>query len=204
MKRFFDIVLSACLLIAFAVPMTVIALLVRLTSRGPAWHWSDRVGQNNVIFRMPKFRSMRTDTPQLPTHLLQDSSNWITPLGGFLRKTSLDELPQLVSILVGHMSFVGPRPALYNQDDLVALRTERGVDKLAPGLTGWAQINGRDELSIPVKVEFDTEYLKRQSLRFDLYILAATFIRVFRSEGVVQTGDTINNFQDEPQQRRAA
>lgn len=204
MKRVFDIVIAAGLLVVFAVPMTIIALLVRLTSRGPAWHWSDRVGRNNVIFRMPKFRSMRTDTPQLPTHLLQDSSNWITPLGNFLRKTSLDELPQLISILVGHMSFVGPRPALYNQDDLVALRTERGVHKLAPGLTGWAQINGRDELSIPVKVEFDTEYLHRQSLSFDLYILAATFVRVFKREGVVQTGDTHVITQDEPPQRRAA
>ena len=204
MKRLFDICLAASLLVVFAIPMTLIAVLVRLTSRGPAWHWSDRVGRDNVIFRMPKFRSMRTDTPQLPTHLLQDSRNWITPLGHFLRKTSLDELPQLVSILVGDMSFVGPRPALYNQDDLVALRTARGVQELAPGLTGWAQINGRDELSIPAKVEYDAEYLTRQSFLFDLYIIAATFVRVFRSDGVVQTGDAVSDRQVEPQRRRAA
>ncbi|WP_166828980.1 sugar transferase [Thalassoroseus pseudoceratinae] len=210
MKRLFDIVLASGLLVVFAIPMAGIALLVRLTSRGPAWHWSDRVGRHNVIFRMPKFRSMRTDTPQLPTHLLQDSRNWITPIGRFLRKSSLDELPQLISILRGDMSFVGPRPALYNQDDLVELRTKHGVHKLAPGLTGWAQINGRDELSIPVKVEFDAEYLERQSFGFDLSIMAATFLRVFRSEGVVQTGDSTahvhkeSKFDDGPSQRRAA
>ena len=167
-----------------ALPIALIALAIRLTSAGPAVYWSNRVGRNNKIFRMPKFRSMRTDTPAVATHLLQNPEQYITPVGKFLRKTSLDELPQLWSILVGDMSFVGPRPALYNQDDLIALRTERGVHTLVPGLTGWAQINGRDELPIPQKVEFDAQYLQRRSFWFDLRIMALTAWRVLRRSGV--------------------
>ena len=162
----------------------IVALLVRLTSPGAVLYWSDRVGENNRIFKMPKFRSMRTDTPAVATHLLQDPKACLTPIGGFLRKTSLDEIPQLWSILKGDMSFVGPRPALFNQDDLIALRTEQSVHRIPPGLTGWAQINGRDELPIPQKVALDAEYLHRQSFWFDLKIIWLTALKVIRSEGV--------------------
>lgn len=165
-------------------PIIVVALAVRLTSPGPILYWSDRVGRHNRIFKMPKFRSMRTDTPAVATHLLTDPDAYLTPIGSFLRKTSLDELPQLWSILKGDMSFVGPRPALFNQDDLIALRTEHGVHELVPGLTGWAQVNGRDELAIPAKVKLDIEYLQRQSLRFDFYVLWLTLVKVVRRDGV--------------------
>ncbi len=190
LKRTADIVIACLLGAVLVVPIAVIAALVRLTSRGPALYWSDRIGRDNRLFPMPKFRSMRTETPEVATHLLAGSDQWITPLGRFLRKTSLDELPQLYSVLVGDMSLVGPRPALHNQDDLRDLRTQHGVHRLRPGVTGWAQINGRDELSIPEKVGFDVEYLQRQSLWFDLKILALTAIRVVRSDGVKQA-DTI-------------
>lgn len=184
MKRLFDLTLALMLSVLLALPIALIALAIRLTSAGPAVYWSNRVGRDNKIFRMPKFRSMRTDTPAVATHLLQNPEQYITPVGKFLRKTSLDELPQLWSILVGDMSFVGPRPALYNQDDLIAMRTERGVHTLVPGLTGWAQINGRDELPIPQKVEFDAQYLQRRSFWFDLRIMALTAWRVLRRSGV--------------------
>ena len=162
----------------------ITALAVRLTSPGPVLYWSERVGRHNRIFKMPKFRSMRIDTPAVATHLLQNPDQWLTPIGSFLRKSSLDELPQLWSILKGDMSFVGPRPALFNQDDLIALRTERGVHELVPGLTGWAQVNGRDELPIPQKVALDAEYLQRQSLQFDLKILWMTVLKVLARDGV--------------------
>jgi O-antigen biosynthesis protein WbqP len=164
--------------------LLALALLIRSTSKGPALYWSDRVGKNNRVFRMPKFRSMRIDTPQVATHLLSNPLVYLTPVGSFLRRTSLDELPQLWSILVGDLSFVGPRPALFNQDDLVALRTERGIHILVPGLTGWAQVNGRDELPIPVKVQFDYEYLQRRSFKFDLQIIGMTVVKVIRGEGI--------------------
>jgi O-antigen biosynthesis protein WbqP len=184
MKRSFDFVLALALILFFAPLLLVVALAVRLTSPGPILYWSDCIGRSNRIFRMPKFRSMRTDTPQLPTHLLSNSSRYLTPVGSFLRRTSLDELPQLWSIVKGDLSFVGPRPALYNQDDLVALRTEQKIHELVPGLTGWAQVNGRDELPIPVKVQYDHEYLQRRSFRFDLQILGMTVVKVIRSEGI--------------------
>lgn len=184
LKRLFDLILASLAAVVLALPILLVALLVRLTSPGPALYWSDRVGARNRIFRMPKFRTMRIGTPAVATHLLTNPAVYLTPIGGFLRRSSLDELPQLWSILKGDMSFVGPRPALFNQDDLVALRTERGVDRLLPGLTGWAQINGRDDLPIPVKVEFDAEYLRRQSLWFDLRILALTALKVVRRDGV--------------------
>jgi O-antigen biosynthesis protein WbqP len=184
MKRAFDLVLALAATTVLALPILLVAVLVRLTSPGPALYWSDRVGAHNRIFRMPKFRTMRIGTPAVATHLLTNPAAHLTPIGGFLRRTSLDELAQLWSILVGDMSFVGPRPALFNQDDLVALRTERGVDRLVPGLTGWAQVNGRDDLPIPIKVEFDAEYLRRQSLWFDLQILALTALKVVRRDGV--------------------
>lgn len=184
MKRSFDILISF-LAIAMLFPLIVlVVLLVRLTSKGSALYWSDRVGRRNVIFKMPKFRTMQVDTPAVATHLLSDSRQYLTPVGSFLRKSSLDELPQLWSILVGDMSFVGPRPALFNQDDLIALRTQYGVDKLVPGLTGWAQVNGRDELSIPVKVQYEVEYLQKQSFWFDMKILGLTFLKVVRRAGV--------------------
>lgn len=183
-KRIFDIVVASGLLTLFSPLLVVIVLLVRLTSRGPGIHWSDRVGRNNRIFRMPKFRSMRIDTPQLPTHLLSNAENYLTPIGRFLRRTSLDELPQLFSIVVGDLSLVGPRPALSTQTDLVTLRTERGIHLLVPGLTGWAQVNGRDELPIPTKVQFDYEYLQRRSFKFDLAIIGLTIGKVLRREGV--------------------
>jgi len=184
MKRLFDLILSFCLVLILSVPILLIAGLIRLTSKGPALYWSDRVGVDNTIFKMPKFRTMRIDTPAVATHLLTNPDAYLTPIGPFLRKTSLDELPQLWSVLKGDMSFVGPRPALFNQDDLVALRTAKGVHQLIPGITGWAQINGRDELPIPVKVEFDEEYLKRRSFFFDIKILWLTFLKVVKREGV--------------------
>jgi len=160
------------------------ALLVKLSSNGPVLYWSDRVGRNNILFKMPKFRSMRVDTPAVATHLLTNPGHYLTPIGKLLRKTSIDELPQLWSILVGDMSFVGPRPALFNQDDLIALRTKKGVEQLVPGLTGWAQVNGRDELPILAKVALDVEYLERRSLAFDLRILWLTFVKVIMRDGV--------------------
>jgi O-antigen biosynthesis protein WbqP len=184
MKKIFDLLLSVCLIIVLSVPIFVIAVLVRLTSRGPALYWSDRVGVGNGIFKMPKFRTMRIDTPAVATHLLKDPDAFLTPIGSFLRKTSLDELPQLWSVLKGDMSFVGPRPALFNQDDLIALRTAKGVHRLIPGITGWAQINGRDDLPIPIKVEFDVHYLEYCSLMFDIKILFLTLLKVLRREGV--------------------
>ena len=166
------------------IPVVLVALLVRLTSAGPALYWSDRVGKNNTIFKMPKFGSMRVGTPAVATHLLADAHSHLTPVGNFLRKSSLDELPQLWSIIRGDMSFVGPRPALFNQDDLIALRTQYGVEKLPPGLTGWAQVNGRDELPIPEKVKLDVEYLQRQSLPFDIKMIVLTFLKVVRRDGI--------------------
>ena len=183
-KRIFDLILAVLAAVILALPVLLVALAVRLTSSGPALYWSDRVGRHNRIFRMPKFRSMRIGTPAVATHLLKDPNAYLTPIGSFLRKSSLDELPQLWSILVGDMSFVGPRPALFNQDDLIALRTEQGVHELVPGLTGWAQINGRDELPIPEKVKLDVEYLQRQSLWFDIRILWLTFLKVVQRDGV--------------------
>lgn len=184
LKRGFDLILAMAALIVLVAPLLVLAVLVCLTSPGPVLYWSDRVGKKNIIFKMPKFRSMRVDTPAVATHLLADPNRYLTPIGSFLRTTSLDELPQLWSILKGDMSFVGPRPALFNQDDLIALRTEQGVHVLVPGVTGWAQVNGRDELPVPEKVKLDTEYLRRQSLCFDMYILWLTLIRVIRRDGV--------------------
>lgn len=184
MKRLTDIVLALLGLAVLALPIAAIALAVKLTSRGPVLYWSQRVGRDNVLFPMPKFRSMFTDAPTVATHLLDDPGRWITPLGRFLRRTSLDELPQLWSILVGDMSVVGPRPALYNQHDLIELRTRAGVHVLRPGLTGWAQVNGRDELAIPEKVAFDAWYLAHRSLALDARILVRTFAKVFAGEGV--------------------
>jgi O-antigen biosynthesis protein WbqP len=183
-KRVFDLGLGLCAALVLALPIAIVALLVRLTSPGPALYWSDRVGRDNRLFRMPKFRSMRVGTPAVATHLLENPDAYLTPIGSFLRKSSLDELPQLWSILAGDMSFVGPRPALFNQDDLIALRTGCSVHRLVPGLTGWAQVNGRDELPIPDKVRLDAEYLARQSLWFDIRILWLTFIKVIRRDGV--------------------
>ena len=184
MKRLFDFLLACCAAVVLVLPVVVVALAVRLTSPGPALYWSDRVGRHNKIFRMPKFRSMRVDTPAVATHMLADAKSHLTPIGSFLRKSSLDELPQLWSILVGDMSFVGPRPALFNQDDLIALRTQYGVHELVPGLTGWAQVNGRDELPIPDKVKLDAEYLQRRSLWFDIKIIWLTALKVVRRDGV--------------------
>jgi O-antigen biosynthesis protein WbqP len=184
MKRVFDILLGGLAALVLFLPMLLVAITVRLTSKGPALYWSDRVGRNNEIFKMPKFRSMRVGTPAVATHLLADASSHLTPIGSFLRKSSLDELPQLWSILAGDMSFVGPRPALFNQQDLIVLRTEQGVHTLVPGLTGWAQVNGRDELPIPEKVKLDAAYLKRQSLWFDIHILWLTFVTVLDRDGV--------------------
>ena len=184
MKRIFDLLLSAIAVLMLVLPCTVVALMVKLTSPGPVLYWSDRVGRNNRIFKMPKFRSMRVGTPAVATHLLSDPRSHLTPVGGFLRKSSLDELPQLWSIIRGDMSFVGPRPALYNQDDLIALRTQKNVHTLLPGLTGWAQINGRDELPIPQKVALDREYLMRRSLAFDIKIIFLTAMRVIMRSDV--------------------
>jgi O-antigen biosynthesis protein WbqP len=168
----------------FGVPMLLIAILVKLTSPGPVLYWSDRVGRNNSIFRMPKFRTMKTDTPAVATHLLANPEQYLTPVGKYLRKSSLDELPQLINIIRGDMSFVGPRPALFNQEDLIALRTNKGVHRLVPGLTGWAQINGRDDLPIPIKVDCDAYYLKHRSFWLDLKILFKTFVTVLQSRGI--------------------
>jgi O-antigen biosynthesis protein WbqP len=184
MKRVFDIFLGCLVSLILLFPALLVGLAVRLTSTGPALYWSDRVGRNNTIFKMPKFRSMQLGTPAVATHLMADASSHLTPIGSFLRKSSLDELPQLWSILVGDMSFVGPRPALFNQHDLIDLRTQAGVHALTPGLTGWAQVNGRDELPIPKKVDFDGEYLKRQSFWFDIKILWLTFLKVVLRDGV--------------------
>jgi O-antigen biosynthesis protein WbqP len=183
-KRVFDVLVAVLLLLVLLPLFFALALLIKATSKGSAIYWSDRVGKNNRVFRMPKFRSMRIDTPQLATHLLSDPALYLTPIGRFLRRTSLDELPQLFSIFAGDLSFVGPRPALFNQDDLISLRTERGINVLVPGLTGWAQVNGRDELPIPVKVQFDYEYLQRRSFRFDLHIIGMTVVKVVRGEGI--------------------
>ena len=184
MKRAFDLAFSIVLMIALLLLLVLVALSVACTSRGPVLYWSKRVGRNNALFKMPKFRTMRTDTPAVATHLLTDAASYLTPIGGFLRKTSLDELPQLWSILTGDMSFVGPRPALYNQADLIEQRTRCGVHLLAPGLTGWAQINGRDELPIPDKVALDAEYLGHQSLWFDVKIILLTAVKVLRHDNV--------------------
>ncbi len=184
MKKTFDLGL-AVLALPFVLPISgLLAALVILTSPGPALYWSDRVGRHNRLFKMPKFRSMRINTPAVATHLLSNPDQWLTPIGSFLRRTSLDELPQLWSIMKGDMSFVGPRPALFNQDDLIKLRTEKGVHEVLPGLTGWAQINGRDEIPIPQKVQLDAEYLHRQSILFDLKILWMTALKVFNRDGV--------------------
>lgn len=184
MKRLFDLLLALMVGVILLIPVLLVAACVRLTSRGPALYWSDRVGKNNSLFKMPKFRSMKVGTPPVATHLLVDPNKYLTPIGGFLRKSSLDELPQLWSIVKGDMSFVGPRPALFNQDDLIELRTRQGVHKLTPGLTGWAQVNGRDELPIHEKVKLDEAYLQQQSLWFDVCILWLTFVRVIRQDGV--------------------
>jgi O-antigen biosynthesis protein WbqP len=184
MKRLFDFAVAVVAAFFLLALILIVALAVRLTSPGPALYWSDRVGRHNRIFKMPKFRSMRIDTPAVATHLLQNPEQWLTPIGSFLRKSSLDELPQLWSILKGDMSFVGPRPALFNQADLIEQRTEKGVHELLPGLTGWAQVNGRDELPIPQKVELDAEYLQRRSLLFDLKVLWMTALKVLARDGV--------------------
>ena len=184
MKRAFDLLLGVILFTLLAISMLFVAIAIRLTSKGSALYWSDRVGKNNKIFKMPKFRSMRVDTPSIATHLLDNPDAYLSPIGSFLRSSSLDELPQLFSVLKGDMSFVGPRPALYNQEDLIALRKEKGVEKLLPGITGWAQVNGRDELSIPDKVALDVEYLNRQSFWFDMKILWMTFLKVVKRDGV--------------------
>lgn len=185
MKRLFDLVLVALAAIFLLLPALLVAVLVRMTSNGPALYWSDRVGRNNTIFKMPKFRSMQIGTPAVATHLLSNPNGYLTPIGSFLRKSSLDELPQLWSIIKGDMSFVGPRPALFNQHDLIQLRTRSGVHELMPGLTGWAQINGRDELPIPQKVSLDIEYLQKRTFWLDLKIIFLTGLKVFRGDNVV-------------------
>ena len=184
MKRMFDVVLASILLILLCTPIVALALLIKLSSAGPALYWSARVGINNRIFRMPKFRTMRINTPAIATHLMDDPDKYLTPIGNFLRKSSLDELPQLLSIIKGDMSFVGPRPALFNQDDLVALRTAKGIHKIIPGITGWAQVNGRDDLPIPIKVQFDEYYLMHRSFVLDMKIIFLTLVKVLRREGV--------------------
>jgi len=184
MKRIFDLLLSFVIIIVLVIPMLLIAIAIFLTSKGSILYWSDRVGKNNQIFKMPKFRSMLIDTPPVATHLLDDPDSCLTTIGGFLRSSSLDEFPQLFSVLKGDMSVVGPRPALFYQDNLIALRTENGVDKLLPGITGWAQVNGRDELLIPDKVALDVEYLDSQSFWFDIKILWMTFLKVIKRDGV--------------------
>jgi O-antigen biosynthesis protein WbqP len=184
MKRFFDFSISLLALLVLSVPMVMIALVVKLTSQGPVLYWSDRVGRDNHLFKMPKFRTMRIATPAVATHLLSDPARFLTPVGKFLRKSSFDEFPQLFSILKGDMSIVGPRPALFNQDDLIALRTQKGIHLLTPGLTGWAQVNGRDELPIPIKVDYDLYYLERRSFLLDLKIIMKTFLKVMLGDGV--------------------
>lgn len=184
LKRIFDILLSTVLLVLFCVPMLILAICVWVTSKGPAWFWSDRIGKQNVLFKMPKFRTMKLDTPNVASHLITDPNSHLTPIGGFLRVSSLDELPQLISVLKGDLSFVGPRPALYNQEDLIKLRKAKGIDVLKPGITGWAQINGRDELSIEEKVDFDEVYLNKQSFIFDCKIMWLTGLRVLLRRGI--------------------
>ncbi len=184
MKRLFDLILSFITLIFLLPFIILVGMAVKISSKGPVLYWSDRIGKDNIIFHMPKFRSMKTDTPAVATHLLEDPKSVLTPIGDFLRKSSLDELPQLWCILKGDMSFVGPRPALFNQDDLIQLRTEQGVHKLLPGLTGWAQVNGRDELPIPEKVVLDVEYLEKKSFLFDLNIIWLTMLKVLKRDGV--------------------
>jgi O-antigen biosynthesis protein WbqP len=185
MKRNFDLVIGLITLLFALIPMLLIGLSIRTTSNGAVLYWSDRIGRKNKIFRMPKFRTMRLDTAELATHLFNKPDDYLSPIGGFLRRSSLDELPQLFSILKGDMSFVGPRPALYNQDNLISLRTEKEVNELVPGLTGWAQVNGRDELPIPDKVALDVEYMERQSFWFDMKILWMTVLKVVRRDGVL-------------------
>jgi O-antigen biosynthesis protein WbqP len=185
MKRIFDITLAIIFGLILVLPLVSTALVVKLTSPGPVLYWSSRVGRNNQIFKMPKFRSMRVGTPAVATHLLANPDTYLTPIGSFLRKSSLDELPQLWNIFKGDMSFVGPRPALFNQHDLIELRTQSGVHTLTPGLTGWAQVNGRDELPIPQKVALDVEYLQRQSFFFDMYIVLKTIKKVIYRDGIV-------------------
>ena len=184
MKRYFDLLLLMFAAVVFCLPMGLLAVVVRISSTGPALYWSDRIGRNSITFKMPKFRTMRVGTPAMATHLLANPQAYLTPIGAFLRKTSLDELPQLWSILRGEMSFVGPRPALFNQHDLIGLRAQVGVDKLLPGLTGWAQVNGRDELSIADKVALDVEYLQKKSLAFDVKIMILTVFRVLSRDNV--------------------
>lgn len=184
MKRIFDLFLALFLCIMFMPLLLIISLMIKLTSQGPVLYWSKRVGVNNKIFLMPKFRTMRVNTPQVATHLLNDPKSFLTPIGEFLRKSSLDEFPQLFSIIIGEMSFVGPRPALFNQEDLIELRTSKGIDQIKPGLTGWAQINGRDELPIPVKVNFDLEYKLKQNFFFDLKIIFMTVFKVIKKDGI--------------------
>lgn len=183
-KRIIDIIAAVLLLICLSLPLIILAVIIKLTSCGPVLYWSDRVGKNNKIFRMCKFRTMQTDTPAVATHLFKEANRYLTPIGPFLRKFSLDELPQLFNIVSGDMTFVGPRPALFNQDDLIELRTKKNVHTLIPGVTGWAQVNGRDDLPIPVKVCFDEYYLKYRCLAFDLYIVFLTVIKVLKREGV--------------------
>ena len=184
MKRIFDLVITLVACIIFFLPLLIISTLVKITSPGPILYWSDRVGKENKNFLMPKFRTMRIDTPEVATHLLKDPGQYITKIGDFLRKTSLDELPQLYNVIKGDMSLVGPRPALYNQEDLIALRTRKEVHTLRPGITGWAQVNGRDELEIPIKVKFDKEYLNQQGMVFDIKIIFLTIYKIFKKEGV--------------------
>jgi len=184
LKRMFDLFGGLILIGIFAVPMTIIALLVMLISKGPILHWSDRIGIDNQVFKMPKFRTMKIGTPTVATHLLESPDTFLTPIGPFLRRSSLDELPQLWCIVKGQMSFVGPRPALFNQFDLIKLRTQNGIHRLVPGITGWAQINGRDELSIEQKVIFDKEYLQKQSTFFDMKILFLTMSKVLNKDGI--------------------
>lgn len=186
MKRAFDMLAAGIGLVVLVAPLALLWLLVRTTSPGPGLYWSQRVGRGSALFPMPKFRTMRIDTPEVATHLLDNPDRWLTPIGGVMRKLSLDELPQLWSVFIGHMSLVGPRPALFNQDDLIAARQAAGVDRLRPGVTGWAQINGRDELNIPDKVALDAEYLRRQSFLFDLEILVSTVIPVLTARGVTR------------------
>lgn len=183
-KRTCDIVFSILLILLLWPVLLILSLFIKITSKGPIIHWSSRIGKGNRPFKMPKFRSMLSDTPQVATHLVSDPETYLTPIGSFLRRTSLDELPQLFSVLFGDLSLVGPRPALFNQADLISLRTARGIDAIVPGLTGWAQVNGRDDLPIPVKVQFDFEYLQRRSFLFDIQIICMTVIAVLRSKGV--------------------
>ena len=184
MKRAFDIIFALLIFICISIPLLIVAILIKLTSRGPVLYWSDRIGKDNIVFKMPKLRTMTVDTPAVATHLLQNPGHYLTPIGQFLRKSSLDELPQILSILKGDMSFVGPRPALFNQHDLIQLRTQKNIHTLTPGLTGWAQINGRDTIPIPLKVNYDEYYYRNRSFFLDMKICLLTFIKVFKREGV--------------------